>query len=984
MIIPRFGKHFLISFNFVLIEYSEEKYKKNIQNITQLNTINYLNKFHFILMISHLTTFLFWYLYGSSNKLNDQDAALLRTNEYAMNGSEIISKSPAFVQDGGFGLQPQNGTFVDENCPWLHVEHPMYNNSDINSVKKAKTARLKYKRFFYFELSLDPQFQKDVYRSGKKRWSFYNPYVHLEKGTWYWRYGVADPDTPDDPVWVDKVYCFIIRGNEFKVPIPPKPEVFLNAVISHPAPTFLLLREEFGTLLPTKKWKYMADWARNWYEKQYKANTSMKFTVSDQDAINAGYVDANGKANAKQLFYEMRIRALSTAKGRYISNLIAAYILIGDKKYLDLAINKMREYNEWWKTARFYIESLNWTYVTGNADVFSYQEFLDIAPEVLSKEEIDKIVKANYKGTWDPPADFESAEHSVYDQHLWQAIIAKFERAMTFARYHEEAREELRYVYELWLFRAPSVGRNDGGSLEGDGYLGVHDDYLGTVPWIIYKLTGYNFFLSTKWYTNIGKYLTYINPFGSAGNGFCDGDGGGATMPYTLETLAHLVPDNYWNLWRFKTISLPDANKFTADLGKGNKAYALLSLWNYFDAPNVSNLEAPKEMAAVFKDIGEVGMHTSLTNKKKDLQVTFHSSPYGSLMHTHPAQNAFNLAYGGEILFWKSGFYNGGGWHNLLSYKCSRAHNTIMAGGIVQGFHRTAYGWIARFASGEKISYTLGDASKAYNGKNRYNTDKDPNPILADPRYGGGNPNVTKFRRHIAMLRPNHVIIYDELEAKQPITWEFRLHSRTWMTRLGDEWLMGKNSYATASAKLFCKEKINTTLLHKYLPNEDDGINPVKDLKPEEMWLLRPSDDENKLPKPIPEHYHGAYTTIGKFTKMRFFTLIEIHPGQNETFVPIEPKAVKNGDLTTIQAGDYTIDVQLDGELPSFFQVKNKNETASLVTGTAAQKVVLGNETKRAKRPGSTLLFEKGTYKGDIFLEEVDTLPDILLYGNRF
>lgn len=768
------------------------------------------------------------------------------------------------------------------------------------------------------------------------------------------------------------------------VPIPPKPEEIVNAVINRPAPTFLILREELGTYLPRKKWPYMAEWATKWYEKQYQQNQSMKFTVSEQDAIDAGYVK-DGKITAKKIFFEQRIRALLGAKGRYISNLIAGYVLLGDIKYRDRAIQKARELNEWWKTASFHINYLNWTYRSGGVNTFSYASFIDIAPEVLSKKEIDHIVKTAYNGTWDPPPDFESAEHSVYDQHLWQAIISKFDRTMTFARYHEEAKEELRYVYELWLFRAPSLGRNDGGSLEGDGYLGVHDDYLGSVPWILYKLTGFNYFKLSRWYDNIGKYLTYINPFGYAGNGFCDGDGGGATMPYTLETLTHMVPENYWNLWRFKSIPRRQANQFTADLGKGHKAYSLLSLWNYFDEPNVSKIEPPKELAAVFKDIGEVGMHTDLKNAKKDLQVTFHSSPYGTFMHTHPSQNAFNLAYGGEQMFWKSGFYNGGGWHNLLSYKCSRAHNTIMAGGIVQGFHVTAYGWIPRFAHGDKISYALGDASNAYNGKNRYNTVKDPNPILADPRYGGGNPNVTKFRRHLVMLRPKHVLIYDELEAKQPITWEFRLHSRIWMTKLGNEWLMGKNSHATASVKLFCKDEINTTLLHKYLPNADDGINPVKDLKPEEMWLLRPSDDENKLPKPIPEHYHGAFTTKNKFMKMRFLTLIEIHQGKNESFVPeIEPKAVKKGSLTTINAGNYIIDTQLDGNLPSFLQIKNTDETAGLVTGSDARKIKLGNETKRAKKIGSTLLFEKNTYKGDVFIEEIDTLPDFLIYGNRF
>ena len=307
-----------------------------------------------------------------------------------------------------------------------------------------------------------------------------------------------------------------------------------------------------------------------------------------------------------------------------------------------------------------------------------------------------------------------------------------------------------------------------------------------------------------------------------------------------------------------------------------------------------------------------------------------------------------------------------------------------MADGQVQGFNRGAYGWITRFAHGEKISYAVGDASNAYNGKNRYQDVKDPSPILFDYKYGFGNPGVTKFRRHVVMLRPNHVLIYDELEAKNPITWEFRLHSRRWMTQLGEGWLMGVNDYAAASAKMFCKDPIQTTLRHKYMPNEEDGIDPEKDLAPEDMWLLRPSDDEDKLPDPIPEHYHGAFTTVGKHAKTRFLTLIEIHPGKDASFIPeTEPIATGN-DMFTLQAGDYTIIAQMNGNEPAYLEIRNSDNTAAMVTGSAAKSLTLGNETRTAQLEGSTLLMEKGTYKGDIFIETTDTIPDLLIYGNKY
>lgn len=881
--------------------------------------------------------------------------------------------------------QPQG--FVDVNCPWLHVCEPFFEDTDINSVKKAKRARLIFKRRFYFELSQDKSFKQDVYRSGPKRWSFYNPYEYLKEGTWYWRYGVADPDTPDKPVWNEEIYQFIITGNEHKISIPPKPEVFLNQVLSRPAPTYMLLNEEFGKLLPEKEWPEMVTQARKVYGRYLSNDTKMSYTVSDQDAIDAGYVDKNGKANAALLFYRHQMNTKLLQCSRYISNLIGGYVLIGDVQYRDKAIQKASDIIDFYETASFRIESLDTTLVVKKevwTNPYMFNELIDIAPDAMTEVEREKVIGEQYPDTWLSPVDFESAEHSIYDQHLWQEIANKFKIPMTYARYSEEAREEMKWIYELWCFRVPNLGRNDGGSLEGDGYLGVHDSYLGALPWLIYKLTGYNYIISRRWFDNLGKYLQYDNPFGTSICGFCDGDGYATTLPYAIESFARMNPDNYWNLWRFKNTARRTANEFTGDLGKNNKAISLLSLMEHFPVPDTTNLEPPKMLAAVFRDIGEVDMHTDFVHAGTNLHVMMHSSPYGSSMHTHPCQNAFNLAYGGQDIFWKTGFYNGGNFHNLFSYKCSRAHNTIIAGGMVQGFQRSAYGYMPRFATGDKISYAVGDASNAYNGKNRYDDGKSTINEMWKPEYGFGKPGVTKFRRHLMMLRPGYVLIYDELEADKAITWEFRLHSRRWMKKLDDGRLLGKNDHGSASVKMYCLAPVETTLVDKYLPYIRDEKEALKTYGAD-TWNMSPVDDENKLPKPIPEHYHGMFTTK-EYQTMRFLTLIKIHPDETDTdFVPeAAPEAVMVNGMATLQLDGYTVKVQLDGNQPSYIEVHDAEGTAALVSGNAAETLQLGNETKKAKLKGSTLLLEKNTHKGDIFVETTDSIPDMLIFGNKF
>ena len=51
-----------------------------------------------------------------------------------------------------------------------------------------------------------------------------------------------------------------------------------------------------------------------------------------------------------------------------------------------------------------------------------------------------------------------------------------------------------KYAYELCRYRSPALSRSDGGSMDGNGYLGVHDEPLTHINWMLYRLTGHNYF----------------------------------------------------------------------------------------------------------------------------------------------------------------------------------------------------------------------------------------------------------------------------------------------------------------------------------------------------------------------------------------------------------------------------------------------------------------------------------------------------------
>jgi hypothetical protein len=233
----------------------------------------------------------------------------------------------------------------------------------------------------------------------------------------------------------------------------------------------------------------------------------------------------------------------------------------------------------------------------------------------------------------------------------------------------------------------------------------------------------------------------------------------------------------------------------------------------------------------------------------------------------------------------------------------------------------------------------------------------------AIPANGFGDSGVTRFRRHMVMLRPHHVLIYDELEAKKPITWTFQLHSRVEMQQIGDAWFKTANKHALGTAKLFCATPVKGAITDQF-----KGV---------------PVDEENKRNGQNPPNWHATITTRDRLPATRFLTVLEVEPGKGLEATPVQPIA-KNAGRTLIQVGEYQITVELDPSKPSFLEVRDNASTCALVTGQAAREITLADKKRNAAIPGSTLLWESKTTGGENFAEKVDELPDCLKFGNPY
>jgi len=853
---------------------------------------------------------------------------------------------------------------VDENSPWLHFRVPLP-----PAIKKDGPTELGH-RLYYFELSQDSTFRNNVIKSKPKRWSFFNPYRILETGTWYWKYGYALDADPKKIKWSPKNYSFVITGNERKV-LPPSADQVLNRITQTKGPHVVLLKEEIGKLLPDQFPEIKKEMVNN-FKKLLEKRPQIKIVVDE-----SSYPDRLGKDDPakKHRYFQLATLKQYTNLSQRIESLLRAYLLTGELEYKKAGLDEFYQLDH-----EYHTTMMKYGKKPGYPDDFTLEAhvklmtlILDAFANDLSDEWRNKIVdllfKVKKEGYLSFSKQLEFSEHIAYKAHLWQAgVQTLLMSAIVLSPYKEEAKMWLEYTYELWLYRNPAASRNDGGWHEGNGYFGTNERQLLFTPMVMSKLMNYDYF-SHPWYQNVAKYLAYSNPAGNPGFAFGDGNGYAGSEQFNLiEGLAYLHPENYWNLWRLKSNKELDRAWFISKVGESEAAWSLLSIWHHNKKPNFENVKPPEKLAEIFPDLGYVGMHTDLSDPSKNLLVNFLSSPFGQLNHGHPSQNAFNVAYGGEPLFWRTGYYNSLDKHKVYDFKHSRAHNTILPDGMGQSCDISGYGWVPRFVTGTHLSYTLGDASNAYTGV--YNLaekfQKDEGFVVS-PENGFGNPGITRFRRHVTMLRPGYVIVYDELEAKQPITWTFRLNAIQNMKKVADNVISTSNAFATATASFFCKEPVHTEVTDQFFGG------PAVD------WRNRQGKDS----KNYPDQWHSSITTNNKLKATRFVTVIQVEPGTNKVLnsTPLLPK----GDgLMTFDLKGYTLIAQLDPNQPSYLEVKSKDGKCAFVTGQAAEKITLGTETRNAKLKGSTLFMEKDETGKLVFTEKTDQLPDVLVYGNTY
>lgn len=727
-------------------------------------------------------------------------------------------------------------------------------------------------------------------------WCFYNLHSTLAKGTWYWRFRSTSADGSRQGEWSEPI-SFTVTGDEESF-VTPSFENFKQNITQEFPRLYCFLNPQI-------------DEARRNISKhtEYRALTSRagEALKIDYNTINDFCVQASTLRNNAFWLYQ------------------AAY-LTQEKQYSD----KMHDILKAFARTTIPDGSLfTDNFVSSNlalCHVLAYDLLHDsLTPDELSytEEFMMRILRQYYK------QNLGYQENHIFDNHFWQQNMrVYFQIAFLLANHHTyqtEVLPMLEYYYELWTARAPAGGFNrDGMWHNGTGYFGANVHTLAYMPMLLSYISRFDF-MQHPWYRAAGQALVYSFPPHSASNGFGDASENGSEPSRLTAAFADFLAretNSGYAGWYASECSSLIRQDYELRL------YRMCADRTYSTALPTN---APK--MKWYKDIGEVAMHSTPGDSEYDLVLSFRSSTFGSGSHTTASQNAFNLLYKGKPVYRSSGYYqNFSDAHNLMSYRHSRAHNTILVNGCGQPYSTSGYGNIVRAMGGENISYCLGDASKAYSGI----TD-DPIWLVAfekagicqTPEFGFGTTPLTKYRRHILMLHPDIVLIYDELEASEAVRWDWLLHSNTSFNI--DEQQQTLSTAATdgsyvAVTQIFSGEELT-------MSQTDQFVVPPAQITPD-----------------TPNQWHFS-ATIDKSEAARVLAVVRV--GETGSNIPL----LRRINEKKFEVGNWTIHVELNASQPACLEISNKSLKSVFSYGTE-NPVIEGNEYSRQYLTSSILYDE--------------------------
>lgn len=586
--------------------------------------------------------------------------------------------------------------------------------------------------------------------------SVYMPERPLEPGTWYWR---VRPHHPKGIYAWSEPVSFEIGGDLPSIPMPATSGIIARLeALGHPR--LFLTREDL------EGWREAIQGERSdlWY--RLTSELASKPDTADPERIEGASVTNHDTADLARA-----VTRRATALSEYIQTAALSCLLTGNREHGKAAREHLLALSGWDRngsTNVLFNDTAFREVVVGLARGFDWLS----AAGLLSSADRGVIIEAARQRGEDFYNWYQSRRADKqwpYESHQSGGMVNFAELAVAFAGVIPEAGDWLRYTLHMLTANYPAYGRSDGSWSEGPEYwsltFGRHIPSL----WAVARATGVDLF-AHPFLKETGNYILYSTPPWSMFFPFGDHHQDRVSQAFArnMQRLAWIYQNPHF-AWYAQTPPLEGGFEDTA-------AGFLL-----FKQPPKAAEPTDLPLARVFPDTGLAVLRTHLADAGQDIHFMIKANPFGSVSHAHADQGNFTLSAYGVPLVIASGYYPlYGDEHHYTWTRQSWAHNVPLLGGKGQATRTAqALGQIEHFAHSDLnlIDYVRIEAARAYSAPVPGSVKKQLDAFIPGLSERIGSVPVTRWCRHVVYVRPNLFILFDDVEASEPIEFEWLLHT---------------------------------------------------------------------------------------------------------------------------------------------------------------------------------------------------------------
>lgn len=668
-----------------------------------------------------------------------------------------------------------------------------------------------------FECSPDPDFKSAVARSNIP-WNTWTPGEPLDPGKFHWRYRFRN-GAGATSAW-SVVRTVTVPASAAVFPMPDRSRQKERVPQGHPR---LFLRPEDVSGLR----ELAAGREKAKFEALRAEAERLIRNGPTPEPEHLG--SARDKNNPEMVKYWWPNRTQTEKACMEAETLAFVYLMSGERKYGEAARRWVLHLASWNPDGP---TNFKLNCEAGKPMLFRPARAYDWAWDMFSEEDrakIRAITSRRIKDAWESGEIARGTGHlnrpfNSHGNRVWHKVG---EAGIAFLGEIPEAATWLDYAVNKFYSCYPVWADDDGGWHEGVSYW---SGYMTKAVWwlqVAESALGIDG-LKKPFFARVGDYPLYIAPPGSPNSGFGDlshnppGTGTASFMEYHIR-MRGAQPDGrqagYWRWWM--------------DQWKTRPTGGILGFLYAAKLPPAPAPTPPNDLplSKVFHGIGVASLHTSLLDSKDDVHFLMKSSPFGSQSHGHNPHNSFQLNAYGDALLTPCVYrdLHGSKFHYGWAHS-SVAQNAVLVNGQGQIKHSAApHGRIAESEFSPGLDYICGDATAAY------------------------GPLLKRYERRVAFLKGPQpiIVIYDDLVAASPATFQFMLHG-----------LAEFDVDAQAGALKLSRPKAG--LVVRYLSpaplefRQWDGYNPP------------PS-------RPFPNQWHVEASSAGKRSELGMLTLLVPH-----------------------------------------------------------------------------------------------------------